>query len=108
MKFLALILFITLSLQLSAGEAKWSKEEKALIKKLSSQESLYQSQKKDISERSKLSIHYVLQAFSELDQKQLAQDLKNLPFHRFNTFEEREMMMSEARKFDQGPSGEKE
>lgn len=94
--------------QLFAGEAKWTQQEKELIKKLSSADHLYLSHRKDITDRSQLSIHYVLEAFSDLDQKQLALDLKNLPFHRLNSFEEREMMISEAKKFDQGPTGEKE
>ena len=100
MKILVHFLFFILCSQVFAGEAKWTRKEKELIKKLSSPEFLYLSQKKEISVRSQKSIHYVLEAFSELDQKQLALDLQKFPYHRLNAFEEREMIIREVRKFE--------
>jgi len=108
MKILVHFLFFILCSQLFAGEAKWTRKEKELIKKLSSPEILYQAQKKDISIRSQKSIHYVLEAFSDLDKKQMAQDLQNFPYHRLNAFEERDMMIKEARKFELSKPSEEE
>lgn len=83
-----------------AVELKWTAKEKALIKKVKEPGYFIEVHKQEIRERSEKAISYVLEAYKDGDHNDLISSLKQVPFHRFNDWEERQMMIEQAKKLD--------
>lgn len=102
-----LILFTFLSFSFGV-ELKWTAKEKALIKKVKDPNYFIELHQQELRDRSKASIGYVLEAFSQLDQEVLKSSREQIPMHRFNDWEERQMMIREASKLVQFDETEEE
>lgn len=95
-------LFLFTLIGLSFGvELKWTAKEKALIKKVKDPNYFIELHQEELRDRSKASIGYVLEAFSKLDVETLKSSREQIPMHRFNDWEERQMMIREAGKLVQ-------